>query len=214
VADDYFDEFTVRRQRLLWAIATRRQLERWEPYVAEGVRHGGTSAFDDRNIWLAETEYHFALIAARHLIQAIELAPRSSVSVDSTLRAELIEGRDLHEHWLENLPVFNVVRVERGKRLPGKPPPRRSGKDFAARNPRSTPYTWFRWGSKTGPMLLPNVSAAAVHELVDAVEAGVLAADPALGRFVPARAESPWLHEDGEWWPKPVESASDESTTA
>ena len=31
---DYFNEGMVNRQRLLWAIATRRQLERWEPLVA------------------------------------------------------------------------------------------------------------------------------------------------------------------------------------
>jgi len=41
-----------------------------------------------------------------------------------------------------------------------------------------------------------------VHELLDAVEAEVLANDPALVRLVPPRAPSPWLHEGGEWWPK------------
>jgi len=30
VTDDYFDERTVNRQRLLFTIATRRQLERWD----------------------------------------------------------------------------------------------------------------------------------------------------------------------------------------
>ena len=35
--DEYFDERMVNRERLLWAIATRRQLERWEPYVAAAV---------------------------------------------------------------------------------------------------------------------------------------------------------------------------------
>ena len=51
-------------------------------------------------------------------------------------------------------------------------------------------------------MLLPNVSAPALHELLDAVEAEVLAADPELGRFLPPRAPSPWVHTDGEWWPR------------
>jgi hypothetical protein len=81
----------------------------------------------------------------------------NSVPVDPTLRAEIMEGRDLNEHWTENLPVFNVTpRVE---------PSRRSGKDFAARNPSTGPYNWLAWDGKRGPRLLPNVTAFAVHEL-------------------------------------------------
>ena len=34
---DYFDDLTVNRQRLLWTVAIRRQLERWEPPVAARV---------------------------------------------------------------------------------------------------------------------------------------------------------------------------------
>lgn len=30
--------------------------------------------------------------------------------------------------------------------------------------------------------------------------------DPRLSRFVPPRAPSAWLHENGEWWPKPDEN--------
>jgi len=192
VTGDYFDETMVNRQRLLWTIATRRQLERWEPYVAAAVRDDGLS--ESRDIWSAEIEHHFTLVAARHLIQALELSP-TSVSIDSTVRDELIEGRDLHEHWLDNLPVFNVTP------RPAQPP-RQSGKNFAARNPKSGPYDWLRWSNKTGAQLLPHVSAPALHELLDAVEAEVLANDDSLKRFVPPRAPSPWLHQDGEWWPK------------
>jgi hypothetical protein len=64
---------------------------------------------DDADIWLAAIEHHFILIGARNLFRALDLAPAANVSVDPTLRSELIEGRDLHEHWAENLPVFNMT---------------------------------------------------------------------------------------------------------
>jgi hypothetical protein len=99
----------VNRQRLLWTIATRQQLERWEPLVAAEVRRrfqGGQ--LDGIEIWQAEIEHHFTLVAARNLFHALDLPPASSIPVDATLRSELIEGRDLHEHWKENLLVFNV----------------------------------------------------------------------------------------------------------
>lgn len=196
MTDDYFDERMVNRQRLLWTIATRRQLERWEPIVATVLR--GKLAGrppDGADVWSAEIEHHFALVAARNLMRALDLAPATSVSLDPTLRAELIEGRDLHEHWAENLPVFNVTpRVAQ--------PPRRSGKNFADRNPDRGPYWWLGWSNKTGARLLPHVSAPALHQLLDAVEAEVLANDETFSRFVPPRTPSPWLHENGEWWPK------------
>src|SRR4051794_39310195 len=99
----------LNRERLAWAVATRRQLDRWEPLVAENVRRSFEDRqLDDADIWAAQVEHHFALIAARHLLQALDLEPRSGVAVDPTVRAELKEGRDLHEHWDENLPIFNV----------------------------------------------------------------------------------------------------------
>jgi hypothetical protein len=196
VTNDYFDERMLNRQRLLWAIATRRQLERWEPLVAAALRtHSARQQPDGEDVWSAEIEHHFALVAARNLVRALELAPAASVSIHPTLRAELIEGRDLHEHWLENMPVFNVT--------PRPTQPRhRSGKDFAARNPKRGPYWWLGWNNKTGALLLPHVSAPALHQLLDAVEAEVLANDGSLSDYVPPRAPSPWLHQKGEWRPK------------
>jgi hypothetical protein len=192
----------LNRQRLLWAIATRHQLERWESLVAADVRAGFAApggALEGRDIWLAQIEHHFALIGARHLLHALELEPPSGVAVDTTMRAELIEGRDLHEHWRENLPVFNV--------WPRGEPQRRSGREFAARNPSHGPFDWLSWSNKTGARLLPNVTAPALHQLLDDVEREVLTEDPSLSRFVPARAASPWLYQDGEWWPKPPDSS-------
>lgn len=196
VTDDYFDDTMVNRQRLLWAIATRRQLERWEPIVAAVVRgHLAGCQPDGADVWSAEIERHFALVAARHLLLALDLPPATSVSVDQILRAELIEGRNLNEHWPDNMPVFNV------KPRPAQPP-RRSGRDFADRNPDSVPYSQSNWSLKIGARLLPNVSAPVLHELLDAVEAEVLTNDTALSEYVPPRAPSSWLHENGEWWPK------------
>jgi hypothetical protein len=200
MTDDYFDERTVNGRRLFWAIATRRQLERWEPIVAADLRDSfaGRERSSER-IWTGAIEHHFVLIAAHHLLAALDLPPASGVSVDPTLRAELTEGRHLHEHWPDNMPVFN--RRGRNRELLTDPP-RASGRSFAVRNPKRGPYWWLGWSNEKGAQLLPNVPAPAVHELLDAVEAEVLASDPALSGFVPPRAPSPWLHEEGEWWPK------------
>jgi hypothetical protein len=196
VTDDYFNETTVNRERLLWTIATRRQLERWEAILARVLRDSAAGPPDNADIWAAEIERHFALVAARHLFRALDLPPASSVSVDATLRDELIEGRNLHEHWPENVPVFNVTPRVAQPRYP-------SGQRFAARNPGATPYSWLHWNSKTGALLLPNVPSPKLHEVLDAVKADVLAADDAFSAFVPPRTPSPWLQtDDGEWWPK------------
>jgi hypothetical protein len=193
---DYFDDLMVNRQRLLWAVATRRQLERWERIVARIVLDGfAGDKPDELDVWSAEVERHFALVAAGHLLVALDLDPSSDIARGSVLRDELRQGRNLHEHWLDNLPVFNV-------RPRTAQPPRKSGRDFAARNPDRSPYGQFDWNNKVGARLLPHVAASALHELLDAVEAEVLADDATLRRFVPPRAPSPWLHENGEWWPK------------
>src|SRR5262245_16898749 len=98
----------VNRQRLFWVVTTRRQLERWEPLVARVVRLDSLESLvpDCVTVWTAQMEHHFALVAARHLLTALDLDPPTKVSVDPLLRSELIEGRDLHEHWVENMPIF------------------------------------------------------------------------------------------------------------
>jgi hypothetical protein len=63
VIGDYFDEPMILRQRLIWTIATRGQLERWEPLVAAWVRDGlFKRKTEGAVIWTAATEHHFALI--------------------------------------------------------------------------------------------------------------------------------------------------------
>jgi len=198
VADDYFDGEMLNRQRLFWVVATRRQLERWEPLVASVIRLNLLDSLvpDCVTVWTAQMEHHFALIAARNLLKALDLDPPMKVSVDPTLRSELIEGRDLHEHWVENMPIFNVTP------RPARPK-YRSGKDFAQRHPDKGPYWWLDWSNKTGARLMPNVPAPVLHALLDEIEAEVLNDDPDLQRCLPPRAPSPWIYENGEWWPKP-----------
>ena len=199
MAEAYFsDGMTLRRQRLVWAVATRTQLARWEPLVAAHVAASFKfrQPLSEVDIWRAEYEHHFALVAGRNLMKALDLRPVPGLHVDPALRAELIEGRNLDEHWDENMGVLNVTpRVD--------DPRHRSGKDFAERNPSRSLYWWFGWGNTTGAVLLPNVSAPAVHEILDRVEAHEIAETPSLGAFVPPRTLSPWIFDRGEWWPKP-----------
>lgn len=193
---DYFSDVSLNRQLLLWAVAARRQLERWEPLVAAHVRAnlGGGPRLPDAEIWQAQIEHHFALVAARNLLHAIDLANDYRIPLQPILRQELIDGRDLLEHWKENLPIFNTTPRPAEPKYP-------SGKRFAARHPRRTPYYWLSWTNTRGAMLLPDAAAPDLHELIDRVEATVLGKDPQLARFVPPRPESPWTESEGEWWP-------------
>lgn len=193
---EYFDANMLNRQRLFWALATRRQLERWEPLVAAFLRDqlAGRNA-DSALVWQAEVEHHFALVAAHHLLVALARSPASNVPVNTDMRADLKDGRDLLEHWEDNLEVFMVTP-------PPRPPPRKSGKSFARRNPGLSPYWWLRWTSEEGAQLMPKASAQDLHRLLDAVEAEVLDSDPGLRGYVPPQAASPWLYEGGEWWPR------------
>jgi hypothetical protein len=194
-----FDALGVNRQLLIWAIATRRQLGRWEALVAANLRadlKGGQ--VPDALIWEAATEHHFLLIAAHHLVRTIDKLSEGEFRLDRIVHDELKEGRDLHEHWIENVPVFNVTPRPRE-------PSHRSGKRFAARNPDRSPYSWLTWDGHAGPKILPNVPAEAVHSLVDQVEAAVIGRAPELRGFVPPRQPSPWLGEDygrDRWWPR------------
>jgi hypothetical protein len=78
VSGVYFNELMLNRQRLLWALATRRQLERWEPLVAAAVLDGFAGRQSaDTDVWSAEIERHLVLVAARNLLRALELPPVS-----------------------------------------------------------------------------------------------------------------------------------------
>jgi hypothetical protein len=202
MTDPYFSPLMQNRQVFSWAVATRLQLDRWEPLVAAYLRMMDENLDPPGTlIWQAEFEHHFCLIAARNLFRALDMFD-PALGIDPTIRAELLEGRDLHEHWDQNMPVFNV-------RPRQQYPPRRSGKDFAQRNPNMGPYWCLTWDNITGPKLLPNVPASAVHALLDRAEARVLKGCPELAEFRLPRAESPWIEDPDRngWYPRSMSSA-------
>jgi hypothetical protein len=186
------------RQRLLWALATRRQLERWEIYVARDVAcvQQGAPELEDVDLWAAEAEHHLLLVAARNMIGALDLPPKSTIEIDANLYDDIVEGRGALEHWKENMPAFNV-RAHRGGAEPKHP----SSRAFAERNPRGGPFDWYGWTAATGALAMPHASAPDLHALVDAVEAETLSVRPELARFIPPRAPSPWRRDDHGWWP-------------
>jgi hypothetical protein len=200
VTDPYFDQPAFARAALHWAISTRLQLDRWEPLVARHLRQTayGDEPVSSVGIWQARTEHHFCLIAAAHLVKTLPLLDPPFLGVAQITRDEIVETRDLLEHWQENQPIFN-------QRPRPRQPPRKTGQRYASRNPARSPYFWLAWQSSLGPMLTPNVPAAEVRALVERVEADVVNADPDLGRFIPPHvAESPWTRDDSGWWPRPL----------
>jgi hypothetical protein len=146
--------------------------------------------------WQGELERHMLLIAARNLVKAIELLDCPPV-VDPVVRAELIETRDLLEHWTENMPVFNVTPRPR---QPGY----RSGKDFAGRNAEHGPYCWWSWNALRGPLVTPNVSGEQLRLFVDDTVEAALTVRPDMAEYVlpspPSCFRKPKAPDDW-WWP-------------
>lgn len=169
-------------------------LDRWEALIAENLLNEPHDTVRSAGalIWQAQFEHPFCLIAARHLLRTLDMSGLP-IAVDEVLRAEIMEGRDLLEHWDENMPVFNIQPRP-------SDPGRKTGKAFAQRNPRHGPYWWLAWDDKVGPKLLPHVPAAAVHVLLDDVEAYVLRDAPDMSAYLLPRPESPWVE---GWWPRP-----------
>lgn len=162
----------------MWAVATRVQLERWEAMVARFAWELIDKINPDPyNIWQAQADHHFALVAARHLLRAIEL-DGDRITVPALIAEEIKSGRDLLEHWDGNMPVFNV-HPRTGT------PERRSGKAFADRHPDGSPYNWLSYGNQTGPRLLPDLTAAELRDLLDVVQTRVLERQLDLERFIP-----------------------------
>lgn len=161
---------------LLWSVAARRQLDRWEPLVETFIRSLlAKTEMDPASIWQGEAEYHFLLVALNHMIEAADI--KSTVAFDQTFRDEIIDTRHLLEHWRDNMEAFNTTpRV--------KPPARRSGKNYATRHPRSSPYSWRRYGDPVGAMVTPDVSAVQVRAELDKVDAAVLKLRPKMARFI------------------------------
>lgn len=174
----YFKPSTVRREALVWAVATRMQIDRWEPLVLAWVRAEmeGTD-FPGRDHWRGQIEHHFLVVAARQLIRAIGMLDPPE-PVDNLMRKDIIGTRDLQAHWDENMPVFN--------RFPrSASPARKSGQSYMETNPAARPYVWQAWNSDVGARVTPNATSDNLRGLVDRVEARVLAEEPSLAAYVP-----------------------------
>lgn len=200
-----FDPSTVlhpEREASVWASAARRQIERWEPLVAKfalSIMQANMQAPPDPPIEMTtaeilqgENERHFLLIAAAQLVKALRMLDPAPV-LDPMVADELTETRDLSEHWEDNQPVFNVMQAQ-----PDGPPRRmwepgrRSGRAFAARNPRGGPYDWWAWNGEDGPLVTPNVPATAVHDLIESAIVLVGTTHPYLVEDIPPPAPRPW----------------------
>lgn len=188
---EYFDSRAVRRQLLLWCVATRGPLEQWEHLVARSVAlrlfNKDARRLEGAAIWQMEISRHFALVAARNLLRALDLNG-SPLAADSDVGDEVEDLRNLVEHWDENMPVFNVRPRE-------EEPPRRAGKRFTERHPNRSPYDFWSWKGRGGAMLSPTLSSLDLHGFLDQVEQAVLDQSPDMARFVPERQPSPWVED-------------------
>lgn len=197
------------RQVLLWTIATRQALERWEASVASAIR---LEMYEKRRppgrlLWAAEIDRHWTFVAARNLLRALKVIDLE-IRVDNELDEAIIQHRDLLEHWDENMPVFNSFPRQ-------MTPPRPPGKRYASDNPESSPYGQIRWNGSHGPILGSWLPAEKLHEFLDVVQEEVHARSPSLMDYVPKRAPSPWLGEEAgidRWFPKPLNNRTDVRT--
>jgi len=153
-------------------------------------------------IWSAQIEHHFALVAAGNLIDALELPPpmRIPIEPDAPRRADRRQEPARALAASTDCLSFNVSPRPGGATL--------SGKSFAVRNPETNPFGVAAVGTPRrarGSCRKPRLPQ--LHELLDAIEAEVTRRGmSALREYVPPRAPSPWLYENGEWWPKAADA--------
>ena len=152
------------------------------------------------NIWVGRTEHHLSLVAAAQLLKTTRFLRPGVKGIRAVVRDEVVETRDLLEHWEGNQWIF-------GAQPRPKEPDYPSGKAFAGRNPDGNPYmAWGHWDQRQGPMLTPNVPASELRAVIDTVERQVVSARPDMARFVPhadPNAPAPWLRDDHGIWPHP-----------
>lgn len=193
---EYWTPSARQREVAYWAQSAQVQLDKWEALAAQDMRDEFYSDIeDDSKAWRVPMEEHFALIAAAQLICAMQFAS-CPVHIDETVRVEIPAGRDMREHWSDNMPFFNQ------KHRPGEPK-RKSGQEFAKRNPKASPYWSARWDNGVGLKLLPNVPVGDVRRLIVAAKRWIEEVQPMLTRFFTEPEPSPWTGGDGpdRWWP-------------
>jgi hypothetical protein len=199
---DYFAGEMRLRQTLLWVVATRQALDRWEADIAALVRLGLQREQPSGSlVWQSEIDRHMVFVGARNLLRALDLDDLG-LTIDRGLRSHLKDARDLLEHWDGNMPIFN-------ERPRSQEPRHRSGQSYVKNHPDSSPYTQFAWNNTLGAMLdPPELAASQVHDLLDDAQARVLELDPSFAEYVPLRPPSPWVGCDefqSEWWPAPTD---------
>lgn len=185
---------------LLWVIGARREIERWEYLAAQVLREDldKIGTIDGPRYWLSHLNHHLAVVATHHAIEAAKLDPDFHARMDAADSRLIRDVRDLHEHWVENKPIF-FGRIGQ----PAFP----SGRHFRELEPVRPPYAPMSWANKTGLKIAGDVTVHRVHVFLDSAELYVLERHPEFAGFVPNRRPSPWMYvEDfgGEWWPRPA----------
>jgi hypothetical protein len=189
----------VLRELLIWSIATRRELDRWEAHVAEITLLGfAKEKLSGRLNWETSTERHFTFVAARNMVRALNLVAPDLVDqhVKDTLRAV----RNVLEHWDDYMPIFNVT--------PRASIPRKgfSAGTWFSEHHEGSPFSAWAWNSSTGPKLLQKFPASDLRAALDAVDRWVLEQDPVFAEYIPPVVPSPWFGPEAgrdQWWPKP-----------
>ena len=183
------------RQTMLWVIATRRQVRRWEIVLARWLKAKSDRTADPGNIWLAQIEWHMALVAANNLVRAVANTRGRVAAIPEDLAIDIRTHRDLLEHWDEQSPAFY------NKASPG--PLERSGKHFANRHPGGDPYWWLSWSRESGPSLGPELGVEVLHLELDRIQEEILESNPDLEQYLSPIDDTPWLRDElGRWSPK------------
>jgi hypothetical protein len=191
------DHTTQDRQLLLWVIATRRQIRRWEIVLARWLRTtlSGDHTPTPSDVWQAQIEWHLALVAANNVVRAVANSAGRIQPLPDDMATDIRNHRDLQEHWDEQWPAFY------DRRNPG--PLKRSGKSFASRHPGGDPYWWLGWTSDGGPTLGPGLRVEALNKELDRLQVEVLQSNPDLEQYVAPIEDSPWASDHlSRWWPR------------
>lgn len=181
---------------LRWCLATRRELDRWEELLAQfGMLLQKNEKPPGALAWELRMEHHFALVAADNLRRALNRVNHTGFLKDLHHDLELL--RHLHEHWDQQEDVFANAAD------PG--PLNKTASAFHDRHPGRSPYGFFNFNSKTGPMLGPAVLAWELRLALDRIEEKAIKSSPGLARFLTPRPPSPWVCDEYDnWWPNPA----------